>query len=73
MTRSLSPAAILLLLPVAAMAEGLLPTHRIPAELANQAVAEAVASCAKQAAETWRFDKPTQDTTFRVTFVLATT
>jgi hypothetical protein len=33
----------------------------------------AVASCAKQAAETWRFDKPTQDTTFRVTFVLATT
>ena len=48
MTRSLSPAAILLLLPVAAMAEGLLPTHRIPAELANQAVAEAVASCAKQ-------------------------
>ena len=26
----------------------MLPTHRIPAELANQAVAEAVASCAKQ-------------------------
>ena len=26
----------------------MLPTHRIPAELASQAVAEAVASCAKQ-------------------------
>jgi len=29
-------------------AEGLLPTHRIPAELASQAAAEVVASCAKQ-------------------------
>jgi len=29
-------------------AEGLMATHRIPAELAGQAVAEAVASCAKQ-------------------------
>jgi uncharacterized protein GlcG (DUF336 family) len=31
-----------------AKAEGLLPTHRISAELASQAAAEAVASCAKQ-------------------------
>ena len=29
-------------------AEGLLPTHRISAELASQAAAEAVATCAKQ-------------------------
>ena len=29
-------------------AEGLLPTHRIPAGLASQAAAEVVASCAKQ-------------------------
>jgi uncharacterized protein GlcG (DUF336 family) len=29
-------------------AQGLLPAHRIPAELASQAVAESVASCAKQ-------------------------
>jgi uncharacterized protein GlcG (DUF336 family) len=36
-----------LLVPVAASAE-LMPTHRIPAELASQAVAEAVASCARQ-------------------------
>jgi uncharacterized protein GlcG (DUF336 family) len=42
------PALALLLLPVTAGAEGLLPTHRISADLANQAVAEAVASCAKQ-------------------------
>ena len=42
------PALVLFLLPVAAGAEGLLPTHRISAELASQAVAEAVASCAKQ-------------------------
>ena len=41
------PALALLLLPVTAGAEGLLPTHRISADLANQAVAEAVASCAK--------------------------
>jgi uncharacterized protein GlcG (DUF336 family) len=36
------------LLPLLAHAEGLLTTRRIPAELANQAVAEAVASCTKQ-------------------------
>jgi uncharacterized protein GlcG (DUF336 family) len=48
MTRYLSLAGVLLLLPVAATAQGLLPSHRIPAELANQAVAEAVASCARQ-------------------------
>ena len=35
-------------LPLLAHAEGLLTTRRIPAELANQAVAEAVASCTKQ-------------------------
>jgi uncharacterized protein GlcG (DUF336 family) len=39
---------LLVLLPVTASAEGLLLTHRIPAELASQAVAEAVASCARQ-------------------------
>jgi uncharacterized protein GlcG (DUF336 family) len=38
----------LVALPVTADAEGLLQTHRIPAQLASQAVAEAVASCAKQ-------------------------
>jgi uncharacterized protein GlcG (DUF336 family) len=42
------PALVLFLLPVAVGAEGLLPTHHISAELASQAVAEAVASCAKQ-------------------------
>jgi uncharacterized protein GlcG (DUF336 family) len=44
-----SPSLLLvsLLVPVAAGAE-LVPTHRIPAGLASQAVAEAVASCAKQ-------------------------
>ena len=47
MTRYL-PALALLLLPVNAGADGLLPTHHISAELAGQAVAEAVASCAKQ-------------------------
>ena len=36
------------LLPLLAHADGLLTTRRIPAELANQAVAEAVASCTKQ-------------------------
>jgi uncharacterized protein GlcG (DUF336 family) len=34
--------------PVPGHAQGLLPTHRISAELASEAVAEAVASCAKQ-------------------------
>jgi uncharacterized protein GlcG (DUF336 family) len=48
MIRYLSPLALIILLPIAAGAQGLLPTHRIPAELASQAVAEAVASCAKQ-------------------------
>ena len=47
MTRYL-PYFVLLLLPLATSAEELLPTHRIPADLANQAVAEVVASCAKQ-------------------------
>jgi uncharacterized protein GlcG (DUF336 family) len=37
-----------IVLPRPGHAEGLLPTHRIPAELASQAAAEAVASCAKQ-------------------------
>jgi len=36
------------LLATQASAQGLLPTHRIPAELASQAAAEVVASCAKQ-------------------------
>jgi uncharacterized protein GlcG (DUF336 family) len=35
-------------LPTVASAEGLLPTRRIPAELASQAVMEAVASCTRQ-------------------------
>jgi uncharacterized protein GlcG (DUF336 family) len=35
-------------LPLAAHAQGLQTTHRISAELASQAAAEAVASCAKQ-------------------------
>jgi uncharacterized protein GlcG (DUF336 family) len=34
--------------PLVAHAEGLMVTHRIPAELASQAAAEAVASCTKQ-------------------------
>jgi uncharacterized protein GlcG (DUF336 family) len=38
----------LLILAGQANAQSLLPTHHIPAELASQAVAEAVASCAKQ-------------------------
>jgi uncharacterized protein GlcG (DUF336 family) len=42
------PALALSLLPVTASADGLLPSHRISADLASQAVAEAVASCAKQ-------------------------
>src|SRR5580704_18372869 len=48
---SLSPLLGILavtVLPAVSHAEGLVPTHRIPAELASQAVAEAVASCAKQ-------------------------
>ncbi len=48
MIRYLLPLAFVVLLPITAGAQGLLPTHRIPAELAGQAVAEAVASCAKQ-------------------------
>ena len=46
-SRSLLVCLLPLLLPAAANAQ-LLPTRRIPAEAANQAVAEAVASCAKQ-------------------------
>jgi uncharacterized protein GlcG (DUF336 family) len=49
---SFRPLFILILaismLPLPGHAEGLLSTHRIPAELASQAAAEAVASCAKQ-------------------------
>ena len=48
---SLSPLLGILavtVVPAVSHAEGLVPTHRIPAELASQAVAEAVASCAKQ-------------------------
>ena len=49
---SLRPIMVLALaaaaLPVRGHADGLLPTHRIAADLAGQAVAEAVASCAKQ-------------------------
>ena len=48
MTRYLPLLALVALLPISARAEGLVPTHRIPAELASQAAAEAVASCAKQ-------------------------
>jgi uncharacterized protein GlcG (DUF336 family) len=48
MTRYLPLLTCLALLPIPAAAQGLLPTHRIPAELASQAVAETVASCAKQ-------------------------
>jgi uncharacterized protein GlcG (DUF336 family) len=46
-SRSLLVCLLPLLLPAVADAQ-LLPTRRIPAEAANQAVAEAVASCAKQ-------------------------
>ena len=35
-------------LPLSGHAEGLMPTHRVSAELASQAAAEVVASCAKQ-------------------------
>jgi uncharacterized protein GlcG (DUF336 family) len=45
--RSLLLLFISLLAPATAGAQ-LIPTHRIPAEFANQAVAEVVASCAKQ-------------------------
>jgi uncharacterized protein GlcG (DUF336 family) len=48
MKRSLLLAACTSLLPVAAHADGLLTTHRIPASLASQAVAAAVAKCAEQ-------------------------
>jgi uncharacterized protein GlcG (DUF336 family) len=39
---------IAVLFATQAYAQGLLPTHRIPAELAGQAVAAIVANCAKQ-------------------------
>ena len=48
MKHTLLLAACTALLPLAAHADGLLPTHRIPAQLASQAVAEAVAKCAEQ-------------------------
>jgi uncharacterized protein GlcG (DUF336 family) len=48
MKLSLFLAACTSLLPLAAQADGLLPTHRIPASLASQAVAAAVAKCAEQ-------------------------
>lgn len=48
MKDSLLLAACASLLPLAAHADGLLPTHRIPAALASQAVAEAVAKCTEQ-------------------------
>jgi uncharacterized protein GlcG (DUF336 family) len=48
MIRYLSLVVVAVLLPFTAGAEGLLPTHRISAELASQAVAEAVANCARQ-------------------------
>jgi uncharacterized protein GlcG (DUF336 family) len=41
-------AACAFVLPIAAHADDLLPTHRIPASLAGQAVAAAVAKCAEQ-------------------------
>ena len=40
--------SIFLLSILSGRAQDLIPTHRIPAELASQAVAEAVASCTKQ-------------------------
>lgn len=43
-----SLSTLALLLPCTVAAEGLLSTHRVPADLANQAVAEAVAHCARQ-------------------------
>ena len=48
MKHRLLAAACAFLLSTAAHADGLLPTHRIPASLAGQAVAEAVAKCAEQ-------------------------
>jgi uncharacterized protein GlcG (DUF336 family) len=48
MNRRLLFAICTCLLPIAAHADGLLTTHRIPAQLASQAVAEAVAKCAEQ-------------------------
>src|SRR4051812_35289586 len=47
MTRYLLPLALAAMLPFGARAQ-MMTTHRIPAELASQAAAEAVASCAKQ-------------------------
>jgi uncharacterized protein GlcG (DUF336 family) len=47
MTRYLPLLTLAALLPIGARAE-MMSTHRIPAALASEAVAEAVASCAKQ-------------------------
>ena len=41
-------APLVLAIAIPAQADGLLATHRIPADLANQAVAAAVAKCANQ-------------------------
>ena len=48
MKHGLLAATCAFLLPIATHADGLLSTHRIPASLASQAVAEAVAKCAGQ-------------------------
>lgn len=48
MIRYLPCLALIALAPTPAHADGLLSTRRIPAELASEAVAEAVASCANQ-------------------------
>ena len=46
--RLIVPVLTALLLAAPALADGLIATHRIPADLAMQAVTEAVASCARQ-------------------------
>lgn len=48
MKHNLLLSACAFLFPLAAHADGLLQTHRIPASLAGQAVAAAVAKCAEQ-------------------------
>ena len=48
MNRHLLLAICTCVFPVAAHADGLLLTHRIPAQLASEAVAAAVAKCAEQ-------------------------
>jgi uncharacterized protein GlcG (DUF336 family) len=48
MSRHLPLAIFACLVPAMSHADGLLATHRIPAQLASQAVAEAIANCAGQ-------------------------